>query len=70
MLHNYIQAICKAETHTLCMNCTRVLVQELTIELSSVQCVDSVDDLLQERVTERLHFMLKNTGSSYDIILQ
>lgn len=41
----------------------------LTAKLCYINCTKPVDDILEKSVAKGLHFMLKNTRSSRDVIL-
>ena len=42
----------------------------LTTKLCHINCTKSMDNILEKSVAEGLHFMLKNTRSSCDVILK
>ena len=55
------------------VQCTYTMMKKysyLTTELCHINSTKPKDDILEQSVAEGLHFMLKNTRSSCDVILQ
>ena len=55
------------------VQCTYTMTKKhsyLTTELCHINSTKPKDDILEQSVAEGLHFMLKNTRSSCDVILQ